>query len=151
MGNVIQHTEQDKMRARRRIQSAVKRGETEKPSLCESCGTRAVLQAHHEDYNKPLSVKWLCRSCHNSQHKSNADPSTTMVIRVPEKQKEEWKQAARILGMSLSDWVRCVLTNRGLDGSLLGLLQGQVVGEIVLGALQDAGYDIVKKVKGING
>lgn len=30
---------------------------------CEVCGAEKV-QAHHEDYSKPLDVRWLCFRCH---------------------------------------------------------------------------------------
>lgn len=26
------------------------------------------LQAHHEDYSKPLDVRWACRKCHLESH-----------------------------------------------------------------------------------
>jgi hypothetical protein len=33
---------------------------------CEVCGTRA--QAHHDDYAKPLTVRWLCLKHHRAHH-----------------------------------------------------------------------------------
>lgn len=38
---------------------------------CEICGDTAV-QAHHDDYSKPLDVRWLCRSHHVGLHKAQA-------------------------------------------------------------------------------
>lgn len=34
---------------------------------CEGCGKRKV-EAHHEDYSRPLEVRWLCRDCHAAAH-----------------------------------------------------------------------------------
>ena len=31
---------------------------------CLLCGTTVRVQAHHEDYAKPLEVEWLCFKCH---------------------------------------------------------------------------------------
>jgi len=34
---------------------------------CADCGvspSKAKIQAHHEDYSKPLDVIWLCPMCH---------------------------------------------------------------------------------------
>jgi ribosomal protein S27AE len=36
---------------------------------CESCGATKT-QAHHDDYSKPLDVRWLCVSCHVAHHKA---------------------------------------------------------------------------------
>lgn len=34
---------------------------------CESCGALEV-EAHHEDYSDPRTVRWLCRGCHLQEH-----------------------------------------------------------------------------------
>lgn len=35
---------------------------------CEVCGNKRV-QAHHDDYSKPLKVKWFCALHHTEYHK----------------------------------------------------------------------------------
>jgi hypothetical protein len=37
---------------------------------CEVCGKEKV-DAHHDDYMKPLDVRWLCRKHHNEHHRNN--------------------------------------------------------------------------------
>lgn len=39
-------------------------------SPCEVCGSDFAL-AHHDDYNKPLKVRWLCRIHHVEWHRNN--------------------------------------------------------------------------------
>lgn len=34
---------------------------------CEVCGA-AQVDAHHDDYSRPLDVRWLCRSHHLRHH-----------------------------------------------------------------------------------
>ena len=36
---------------------------------CESCGEKSVM-AHHDDYTKPLEIRWLCYKCHPRFHSS---------------------------------------------------------------------------------
>ena len=41
-----------------------------KPDNCSLCGnTEIKLEAHHNNYSKPLEVVWMCRSCHIGVHK----------------------------------------------------------------------------------
>lgn len=51
-----------KDRCRAYLNVYVQRGKV-KRDKCEVCGKTAV-EAHHEDYSKPLEVKWLCRRHH---------------------------------------------------------------------------------------
>ncbi len=47
---------------------ALKSGKIEKPTTCSLCDKDGDLQAHHKDYQLPLDVIWLCRSCHKREH-----------------------------------------------------------------------------------
>lgn len=40
---------------------------------CERCGAEEV-QAHHEDYSKPLDVRWLCLVHHGEAHRKEKEP-----------------------------------------------------------------------------
>lgn len=44
------------------------------PINCVICKQKKRLSAHHEDYNKPLDVKWLCSSCHKKIHIKYSKP-----------------------------------------------------------------------------
>lgn len=58
--------------------AAVKAGFLERPAVCQACGRpsrgrggKNNLHAHHDDYNQPLTVRWLCLSCDIEWHRSN--------------------------------------------------------------------------------
>jgi hypothetical protein len=54
---------------------------------CEACGS-ARTQAHHDDYLRPLDVRWMCVPCHRRWHHCNtaanvtADPPITVTLRI---------------------------------------------------------------------
>lgn len=49
------------------IHLALKSGELVRQP-CEKCGTTERIHAHHDDYSKPLVVRWLCQKHHNQYH-----------------------------------------------------------------------------------
>ena len=58
-----------KSRAHDLLNKAVKRGDLVKPTLCEKChDAHRHIHGHHEDYEKPLEVIWLCPPCHHNRH-----------------------------------------------------------------------------------
>ncbi|MCB1596019.1 MAG: hypothetical protein KDI76_14010 [Xanthomonadales bacterium] len=40
---------------------------------CEVCGTDKNIHAHHDDYLKPLNVRWLCAVHHKQWHDKNGE------------------------------------------------------------------------------
>lgn len=59
-------------------EKAILSGRLVNPGSCEICSWsgiykdgRTAIQAHHDDYNEPLKVRWLCKRCHHEWHKHN--------------------------------------------------------------------------------
>ena len=53
-----------RVKARQMVHDAVRSGVlTREP--CEQCGAYPT-EGHHDDYNKPLQVRWLCKCCHRA-------------------------------------------------------------------------------------
>ena len=59
------HPEQYK--ARYQFRNAVSLGLI-KRMPCEKCGEQKS-EGHHDDYSKPLEVRWLCKECHAIHHR----------------------------------------------------------------------------------
>jgi hypothetical protein len=60
---------EDKRRTRchNAVARAIKKGRLTRLA-CEKCGSNKSV-GHHEDYDKPLDVIWLCDICHKQRHK----------------------------------------------------------------------------------
>lgn len=53
--------------------AAVAAGKLVKAHCCSKCGSNneSRIEAHHDNYNHPLSVRWLCIDCHWDWHNHN--------------------------------------------------------------------------------
>jgi hypothetical protein len=51
---------------------AIKIGILVRPAVCGECGKPPAkytkILGHHDDYAKPLEVRWVCRNCHMLIH-----------------------------------------------------------------------------------
>lgn len=65
--------EPEKWRARNAVKNAIRAGRLERGTCCHFCCASKNLQAHHEDYDHPLDVVWLCASCHGKLHGIKGD------------------------------------------------------------------------------
>lgn len=61
------------------VETALEQGLLQRPENCEQCGLggrmrdgRSRIQAHHDDYNAPLLVRWLCQTCHHEWHRHHS-------------------------------------------------------------------------------
>jgi hypothetical protein len=60
-----------KIKAHDILKRAVRSGKVVKPKCCAVCLApvqKEELQGHHEDYDRPLCVVWLCVRCHTNYH-----------------------------------------------------------------------------------
>jgi hypothetical protein len=55
----------EKRRAQTLVGNAIRDGRLQRQA-CEVCGS--VAHAHHDDYAKPLDVRWLCVTHHKEHH-----------------------------------------------------------------------------------
>lgn len=72
--NAARHRERhkQKVKARAAVSNAIVLGLLVRADKCSVCFVsppamrdgRSALQAHHDDYSKPLDVQWLCVKCH---------------------------------------------------------------------------------------
>ncbi len=73
------YADPEKIKAQNLVNRAIARGDLF-PQPCEGCGAEAYpthdgrrgVHAHHDDYSKPLDVRWLCYSCHGKEHRIHA-------------------------------------------------------------------------------
>ncbi len=62
----------EKRQAHEAVRLAVASGRLVRPDACSHCFAGGTIEGHHPDYAKPLDVVWLCVSCHQQHHASQA-------------------------------------------------------------------------------
>lgn len=62
-----------KYEAHRWINNAVRDGRLIKAANCEICSSGFAIEGHHDDYNQPKVVRWLCSRCHSVWHAENGE------------------------------------------------------------------------------
>lgn len=65
-----------KDRARAAVAEAIRTGVLVRPEICPACQRpplTGVVEAHHDDYEKPLQVRWFCKECHEWLHGTERD------------------------------------------------------------------------------
>lgn len=72
------------------LETAIANGVVVPRTHCETCGDsgsfadgRNKVQGHHDDYNKPLSVRWLCQRCHHNWHANNTAIRKEVPVELP--------------------------------------------------------------------
>lgn len=64
----------EKRKAQGILARALQRGLVIRGLACDACGASDVeIEAHHDDYSKPLDVKWICTRCHGGTRKKTRD------------------------------------------------------------------------------
>ena len=58
-------------KARRKVRYEIEMGRMVRPERCEDCSKRRRVVGHHDDYSKPLDVRWLCYPCHELFHSAH--------------------------------------------------------------------------------
>ncbi len=62
----------NKFKAHNLVNSAIRSKKLFKEP-CEICGTTESVHAHHDDYLKPLNIRWLCAVHHKEWHLQNGE------------------------------------------------------------------------------
>lgn len=62
----------NKYRAHTMVSNAIRDGRLHKEP-CAVCGLSSNVHAHHDDYLKPLNVRWLCAAHHKQWHDENGE------------------------------------------------------------------------------
>lgn len=102
------------IKAHRKVAYELSRGRLVRPNTCTHCRKPARVEAHHEDYTKPLDVVWLCKPCHCIADRLKAGrPIGRTTVKVSLSGPAEIIEAARAnalaAGRSVSHYIRLLI------------------------------------------
>lgn len=55
------------------VNNQIKGGKMINPGICEVCESTFAVEGHHDDYDKPQKVRWLCSLCHKRWHSEHGE------------------------------------------------------------------------------
>ncbi len=67
--------------AQQAVYRAIRNGALVRSASCSECGIECKPEAAHEDYSKPLDIRWLCRLCHRREDSAKPKGGTTTAPR----------------------------------------------------------------------
>lgn len=102
--NIAQAIRAAKDRARSSVSYHVSAGNVTRPDRCERCNLIGPVDGHHEDYTRPLDVAWLCKSCHNAEHRPEVakEPKAKVTLTIHPGLWLEFRSTAVSRGVSAS-------------------------------------------------
>lgn len=62
-----------KYKAHSAVNYAVRKGILVNPNTCSICASNIQVEGHHDDYDYPLVVRWLCSRCHSIWHSEHGE------------------------------------------------------------------------------
>jgi formylmethanofuran dehydrogenase subunit E len=68
VGKAFRANNPEKYVAQNAVNNAIRDRRLSRGTHCQQCGSEQWLHAHHDDYSKPLEVRWLCAMCHHRHH-----------------------------------------------------------------------------------
>ncbi len=107
-------TDKEKAHAVNKVAIAIEQGKLVR-NCCEICG-EIKTHGHHNDYSKPLNVKWLCPSHHFQLHarlrrsgKTKSISRQAVVLRLEQKTYRQLKKWAKKDKRSFNNLVNLIL------------------------------------------
>ncbi len=108
-------TNPNKTKCRTETKRLIEKGKINK-TPCEVCDN-PIVECHHNDYNDPKDVKWLCKKHHKELHKSigtlpGFEGRSYIAIVCDEDYKKAVEEYAANDERSLSDYCRRAVTEK---------------------------------------
>lgn len=69
---------------------------------CEVCGATESVEAHHEDYTKPLDVQWLCPTHHQARERAKRKGHTMTALAAAPPRTEDLATQRAVLALFLT-------------------------------------------------